>query len=99
MMIGKIGWCYMLIKPQEVVDDVCGVGKSIGLKVNEVSANMLSVLSRENGDGNKKGGVCNTIRPQLYLLNRRIYLIKWMLPMLNISPFDKTKKIISLATE
>jgi len=35
------------VMPQEVVDDACEVGKSIGLKVNGVIANMFSVMSRE----------------------------------------------------
>lgn len=39
-----------------VVDDVCEVGKSIGLEGNGVRANMFSVSSREKGDENKKGG-------------------------------------------
>lgn len=38
-------------KPQEIVDDVCEVGKLFWLKIRGDCSNMLSVLSRGGGDG------------------------------------------------
>jgi len=46
-MIWWKNWMVLHVMPQEVVDDACEVGKSIGLKVNGVIANMFSVMSRE----------------------------------------------------
>lgn len=45
-------------KPQKVVDDVCEVGKSTGLKIKGDYSNMFSVLSRGRGDGVKKERKC-----------------------------------------
>lgn len=40
-------------KPNEVVADVCDVGKSIGVKVDVECSNIIGVLSKGKGEGDK----------------------------------------------
>lgn len=41
-------------KPNEVVADVCDVGKSIGVKVDVECSNIIGVFSKGKGEGDKR---------------------------------------------
>lgn len=49
-------WMAVHGKPQEVVDDVCVIGKSTGFKIKGDCSNMFSALSKGRGDGIKNEG-------------------------------------------